>query len=55
MITWREAWQPTPIFLPRESLGQRSLAGNSPWGCKKLDTTEHIDSNRSFELYYNFQ
>ena len=27
---WRSAWQPTPVFLPGESLGQRSLAGYSP-------------------------
>ena len=31
----------TPVFLPRESHGQRSLAGPSPWGCKELDTTQH--------------
>ena len=30
-IPWRRAWQPTPVFLPGESLGQRSLAGYSPW------------------------
>ena len=30
---------PTPIFLPGESHGQRSLAGYSPWGHKELDTT----------------
>ena len=30
-IPWRRAWQPTPIFLPGESHGQRSLAGYSPW------------------------
>ena len=29
----------TPVFLPRESHGQRSLAGYSPWSCKDLDTT----------------
>ena len=29
-IPWRRAWQPTPVFLPRESHGQRSLAGYSP-------------------------
>ena len=34
------AWQPTPVFLPRESYGQRSLAGYSPWGRKESDTTE---------------
>ena len=31
---WRRAWQPTPVFLPGESHGQRSPAGYSPWGCK---------------------
>ena len=39
-IPWRRAWQPTPVFLPGESHGQRSLVGYSPWGCKELDTTE---------------
>ena len=29
-ITWRRAWQPTPVFLPGEAQGQRSLAGCSP-------------------------
>ena len=32
-------WQPTPIFLPGEFQGQRSLAGYSPWGHKESDTT----------------
>ena len=36
----RREWQPTPVFLPGESHGQRSLAGCSPWGCKELDTIE---------------
>ena len=39
-VPWRRAWQPTPVFLPRESHGQRSLVGYSPWGCKESDTTE---------------
>ena len=39
-IPWRRKWQPTPVFLPGKSYGQRSLAGYSPWGCKELDTTE---------------
>ena len=34
--------QPTPVFLPGESHGQRSLAGYSPWGRKELDTTERL-------------
>ena len=29
-IPWRRAWQPTPVFLPGESCGQRSLVGYSP-------------------------
>ena len=33
-------WQPTPIFLPEEFHGQRSLVGYSPLGHKELDTTE---------------
>ena len=33
-------WQPTPVFLPGEFHGQRSLSGYSPWGHKELDMTE---------------
>ena len=29
-IPWRRAWQPTPVFLPGECHGQRSLVGYSP-------------------------
>ena len=32
--------KPTPVFLPGESHGQRSLAGCSPWGHKESGTTE---------------
>ena len=39
---WRRAWQPTPVFLPGESHGQRSLVDYSPWGHKELDTVEEI-------------
>ena len=31
---------PTPVFLPGESQGQRSLVGYSPWTLKESDTTE---------------
>ena len=41
-IPWRRAWQPTPLFLPGESQGQRSLAGCSSWGHKELDMTERL-------------
>ena len=37
----RRKWQPTPVFLPGESPGQRSLVRYSPWGRKELDATEH--------------
>ena len=37
---WRRAWQPSLVFLPRESHGQRSLAGYHPWGHKELAMTE---------------
>ena len=39
-IPWRRAWHPTPVFLPREPLGQKSLVGYSPQRLKELDTTE---------------
>ena len=39
-IPWRRAWQPTAVFLPGESHGQRSLESYSPWGRQELDTTE---------------
>ena len=42
---WRRNWQPTPVFLPRESHGQRSLMGSSPWGHKELDTTERLNTH----------
>ena len=46
-IPWRRAWQPTPVFLPGKSHGQRSLAGCSPQGHKELDMTEH-----ALTIYY---
>ena len=33
-MPWRRKWQPTPVFLPGEFHGKRSLAGYSPWGCR---------------------
>ena len=35
-IPWRRKWQPTPVFLPGKSHGQRSLVDYSPWGHKKV-------------------
>ena len=42
MGLWRRKWQTTPVFLPRDSHGQRSLPGYRPWGCKESDTTERL-------------
>ena len=39
---WRRKWQPTPVFLPGISHGQRSLVGYSPCGRKELDMTEWL-------------
>ena len=35
-IPWKRKWQPTPVFLPGKSQGQGSLAGYSPWACKRV-------------------
>ena len=37
---WRRKWQPTPVFLPGESQGWRSLVGCHLWGRTESDTTE---------------
>ena len=42
-ISWRRAWQPTPVFLPREFYGQKSLVGYSPWDGKESDTIEQLN------------
>ena len=47
MMPWRKAWQPTPVFLPGESHGQRSLAGYSPGGSQRV----RHDSDFTFFLY----
>ena len=41
-VPWRREWQPTPVFLPGEVHGQRSLAGYNPWDRKDLDKTEQL-------------
>ena len=41
------AWQLTSVFLPGKSQGQRSMAGNSPWGRKESDTTDWLSLQNS--------
>ena len=52
---WRRKWQPTPVFLPRKSHGQRSLIGYSPWGHKESDMTVwlHFQFQCQWSCYYS--
>ena len=47
-ILWRKEWLPTPVFLPGEFHGQRSLGGYSPLGHRELDVTEHTPHKHHF-------
>ena len=53
-IPWRRKWLPTPVFLPREFQGQKSLAGCSPWGHKESGMTEQFHFP-SFFLIHNIK
>ena len=46
---------PTPVFLPREFHGQRSLAGYSPWGHKECDMTEQEEVLRTYKYLEHSQ
>ena len=50
-ILWRRKWQPTPVFLPGESHGQKSLASYSLWGCTESDTPERLKNNNMYSIY----
>ena len=45
-IPWRRGWQPTPVFLPEKSYGQRSLAGYSPWGSQSLTQLKWLSTQK---------
>ena len=47
---WRRAQQPTPVFLPGESQGQRSLVCYSPQGLKESDKTEVIEHTYMYRV-----
>ena len=59
-IPWSRSWQPTPVFLPGESHGQRRLVVYSPYGQKETDTTEVIQcahtrvTEQTFFKYFLF-
>ena len=54
LIPRRRKLQPTPVFLPGKSHGQRNLAGYSPWACKDLDTTEQRNNTKQIFVKRNF-
>ena len=47
-----EEMQPTPVFLPEKSHGQRSLVGCSLWGGKELDTSEQACTEVYSGIYF---
>ena len=53
-IPWRRKRQPTPLFLPGKSHGQRSLVGYSPWSPKESDMTKPL-STHAFTRVARFQ
>ena len=52
-LPWTREWQPTPVFLPGEFHGQRSLVGYSPWGGKESDTTERLTLSLQLKGFKN--
>ena len=54
-IPWRRAWQPTPVFLPGELLGPRSLAGYSPWGRTQLSDWVCTHTYLSYLMLFSFR
>ena len=47
MIPWRRKWQPTPVFCPGKSHGQRNLVGYSPWDQKSRTWLKKLSSSSS--------
>ena len=52
-IPWRRAWLPTPVFLPGELHGEKSLIGFSPRGCKESDMTEQLTHTHTHTHTHN--
>ena len=46
----RRKWQPTPVFLPEKSHGQRSLEGYHPWGHKESRWSEQLSTHRRIPM-----
>ena len=54
-IPWRSSWQPTPVFSPEESHGQRSLMGCDPQGHREAGLTEVTEHTRLQGTIYRKQ
>ena len=52
-IPWRKKWQPTPVLVPGEFHGQRSLAGYGPWDRRESDKTEQLTF--TFNVVYSLK
>ena len=52
-IHWRRKWQPTPVFLPGESQGRRSLVGCRLWGRTESDTTD-VTYQHTYKFTYTY-
>ena len=52
-LHWRQKWPPTPVFLPGESQGQRSLVGCHLWAHTESDTTERLSSSSWKTQFFN--
>ena len=49
-IPWRKEWLSTPVFLPGEVHGQKSLVSYSPWGLTELDMTEQLTCSKVLRI-----
>ena len=50
-FSWRRKWRLTPVFLPAEYHGEKSLAGYSPWDHKVSDTAKRLTLSFTFFSY----
>ena len=50
-ILWRRKWRPTPVYMPGEFHGQRSLVGYSPCSCKESDITELLTLSPKINIF----
>ena len=54
-MCWRRKWQPTPVFLPRESQGRWSLVGYCLWGRIESDMTEATQQQHGSSIFSFFE